>query len=129
MTADDFASFVLRLAGGAVATLTLTTVASHGVGHHAHITGTEGTFVLTGETKLELGRPGDPLEDVSAADDLSGQLPVDNLWGRAFVRLLRELVRVLEGGVAAGTPATFKDGLAVQRVLDAVRAGGATPLD
>jgi len=129
VTADDFASFVLRLAGGAVATITLTTVAHHGPGHHGQITGSDGTFVLTGETKLELGRLGGPLEDASAADDLMGKIPVNNMWARSFVRLMREMVRVLEGGVAAGTPATFRDGVAVQRVLDAVRAGGATPLD
>jgi predicted dehydrogenase len=139
VTADDFASFVLRLAGGTVATVTLSTVAFHGPGHHAQITGAEGTVVLTGETKLELGRPGGPLEDISMADDLSGQVPVNNMWARSFVRLMRELVRVLDGGgggrgggggaAAAPAPATFRDGLAVQRVLDAVRAGGAAPLD
>ncbi|OLC77034.1 MAG: hypothetical protein AUH78_05240 [Gemmatimonadetes bacterium 13_1_40CM_4_69_8] len=129
VTADDFATFVLRLGSGAVATVTLTAVAFHGTGHHAQITGSDGTFVLRGETKLEVGRPGAPLEDISVTDDLSGQVPVNNMWARSFVRLMRELVRVLEGGAAEGTPATFRDGVQVQRVLDAVRAGGATPLD
>ena len=129
VTADDFASFVLRLGTGAVATITLTAVGLHGTGHQAHVTGSDGTFVLTGETKLELGRPGAPLEDVSVPDDLAGQLPVNNMWARSFVRLMRELVTVVEGGAAAGTPATFRDGVQVQRVLDAVRAGGGTPLD
>ena len=85
--------------------------------------------MLSGETRLEVGRPGAPLEDISVTDDLSGQVPVNNMWARSFVRLMRELVRVLEGGAAEGTPATFRDGVQVQRVLDAVRAGGATPLD
>jgi predicted dehydrogenase len=129
VTADDFTSCVLRLAGGAIATITLTTVAHHGPGHHAQITGSDGTFVLTGETKLEFGRAGGALEDVSAPDDLTGKIPVNNMWARSFVRLMREMVRVLEGGAAGEMAATFRDGLAVQRVLDAVRAGGATPLD
>jgi len=129
VTADDFASFVLRLGTGAVATVTLSAVGFHGTGHQAHVTGSDGTVVLTGETKLELGRPGAPLEDISVPDDLAGQVPVNNMWARSFVRLMRELVTVVEGGTAAGTPATFRDGVQVQRVLDAVRAGGGTPLD
>ncbi|HYS19910.1 MAG TPA: Gfo/Idh/MocA family oxidoreductase [Gemmatimonadales bacterium] len=129
VTADDFASFVLRLGTGAVATVTLSAVGFHGTGHQAHVTGSDGTVVLTGETKLELGRPGAPLEDISVPDDPAGQMPVNNMWARSFVRLMRELVTVVEGGTAAGTPATFRDGVQVQRVLDAVRAGGGTPLD
>ena len=129
VTADDFASFVLRLGSGAVATITLTAVAFHGAGHHTQITGSDGTFVLTGETKLEVGRPGAPLEDVSVTDDLAGLVPVNNMWARSFVRLMRELVGRLEGETATGTPATFRDGAQVQRVLDAVRRGGSTPLD
>ncbi len=129
VTADDFVSFVLRLGSGAVATITLTAVGFHGAGHHAHITGSEGTLVLTGETKLEVGEPGAPLQDISVPDDLAGQLPVNNMWARSFVRLMREVVGKLEGKAAAVTPATFRDGAQVQRVLDAVRQGGATPLD
>jgi len=133
VTADDFASFALRLGSGAVATITLTAVGFHGAGHHAQVTGSEGTFVLSGETKLEVGRPGGPLEDISVPDDLAGQLPVNNMWARSFVRLMRDLVGRLEGrtpaGEERGTPATFRDGAQVQRVLDAVREGGGTPLD
>ena len=129
VTADDFATFVLRLGSGAVATVTLTAVAFHGTGHHAQITGSDGTFVLSGETKLEVGQPGAPLEDISVPDDLAGELPVNNMWARSFVRLMRELVGKLEGKPATGTPATFRDGAQVQRVLDAVRLGGGTPLD
>src|SRR6059036_4285446 len=58
VTADDFASSVLRMASGAVATVTLSTVAHHGPGHLAQVTGSQGTLVLSGETKLELARAG-----------------------------------------------------------------------
>ena len=129
VTADEFASFVLRLADGAVATVTLSTVAHHGTGHFARVTGSEGTLVLTGETRLELGKPGGPMEDVSAPDDLMGKLPVNNMWARSFVRLARDLVRAVGGAALEGMPATFHDGWLVQRVLDAVRAGVAAPLD
>ncbi len=129
VTADDFASFVMRLASGAVATITLTTFAFHGPGHFARVTGLEGSLVLTGETKLEIGRPGLALADVSVPDELSGQTVPNNMWARSCVRLLRDFVGVLEGRPAAGEPATFHDGVAVQRVMDAVRAGRGVRLD
>jgi predicted dehydrogenase len=129
VTADDFASFVMRLASGALATITLTTVASHGPGHFAQVSGTEGTLVLAGETKLGIGRPGASLEDISVPDELWEQTVPNNMWARSFVRLMRDLVGVLEGKPASGEPATFYDGLAVQRVMDAVRAGRGVRLD
>jgi predicted dehydrogenase len=129
VTADDFTSFVLRLAGGAVGSIMLSTVAHHGPGHFAQVTGSEGTIVVTGEAKLEIGPSGGPLEDISVADDLRGMLRADNMWGRSFPRLARDLVATIEGRGPTGTPATFRDGLAVQRVLDAVRAGARVRLD
>jgi predicted dehydrogenase len=129
VTADDYASCVLRLTGGAIATITLTTAATHGPGHFAQITGAEGTLVLTGERQLQLGRAGAPLEDISAPDELWEQVTPNNMWARSFVRLMRDLVGELEGRPATGLPATFADGLAIQRVMDAVRGGAAARLD
>lgn len=129
VTADDFASFVLRLGSGAVATLTLSSVAQHGPGHFGQITGSEGTLVLVGETKLELGRAGGPLEDVSAADELWERTTPNNMWARSFVRLLRDFTRVAGGAPPEGIPAGFADGLAIQRVLDAVHSGAGRRLD
>jgi predicted dehydrogenase len=125
VTADDYASCVLRTVSGVVATITLTTVAHHGSGHIGQLTGSEGTLLLSGETKLELGKPGGPLEDISAPDDLWEKMKPNNMWARSFVRLMREMVQVIRGGAPQGEPATFRDGWRVQRVLDAVRAGGA----
>ena len=129
VTADDYASFVLRLASGALATITLTTMSGHGPGHFAQLTGRDGTLVLTGETRLEIGRPGAPLEDASAPDELWERTTPNNMWARSFVRLMRDLVAALEGRPATGTAATFRDGWAVQRVMDAVRAGSGGRLD
>ena len=98
VTADDFTSCVLRTKSGAVATITLSTVAGHGPGHLGQVTGSDGTLLLSGETKLELGKPGGPLEDISAPDDLWGKTTPNNMWHRAFVRLLREMVGVMRGG-------------------------------
>ncbi|HMJ59797.1 MAG TPA: hypothetical protein VK467_11730, partial [Gemmatimonadales bacterium] len=122
-------SSVLRMASGAVATITLSTVASHGPGHLGQVTGSEGTLVLTGETKLELAKAGGPLEDVSAPDDLWEKTKPNNMWARSFVRLLRDMVKVIGGGVAEGEPASFRDGWQVQRVLDAIRGGRGVRLD
>src|SRR5438093_1750281 len=102
VTADDFAGFVLRLGGGAVATVTLSTVATHGPGHFAQITGSEGTLVLTGETRLEIGRRVAELEDISVPDDLWERTSPNNMWSRSFVRLMRDLVGVLDGRPATG---------------------------
>ncbi len=129
VTADEFASGVLTLGDGVVATVTLSAVAYHGAGHLAQITGSEGTLLLTGETKLEIGKLGGPLEDISAPDDLVGQTAVNNMWARSFVRLMRDLAGVVTGRESEGEPAGFRDGWKVQRVLDAVRAGRGTPLD
>jgi predicted dehydrogenase len=129
VTADEFVSGALTLSSGAVATLTLSAVAHHGPGHLAQITGAEGTLVLTGEGRLEIGPAGGPLEDISVADDLSGRTTVNNMWARSFVRLARDLVATIRGGTPSGNPAGFRDGWQVQRVLDALRAGGGTPLD
>lgn len=129
VTADDYTSGVLRTASGVVATLTLSAVAYHGPGHLAQVTGTEGTLVLTGEAQLELGKAGGPLEDVSAPDDLWEKTKPNNMWARSFVRLLRDMVRVIGGSAPEGEPATFRDGWQVQRVLDAVRGGRGVRLD
>jgi predicted dehydrogenase len=129
VTADDFASFVLGMSDGTVVTVTLSTTASHGPGHLAQVTGTEGTLLLTGETRLELGRAGGALEDVSAADDLWEKTTPNNMWARSFVRLMRDLAGELGGRPAEGVPATFRDGVAVQRVMDAVRGGRGLRLD
>jgi predicted dehydrogenase len=129
VTADDFTTCVLRMAAGAAATITLSAVAHHGPGHLAQITGSEGTLLLTGETKLELGKAGGPLEDVSAPDDLWERTKPNNMWTRSFVRLLRDMVGVIGGKAPDGEPATFRDGWQVQRVLDAVRGGRGVRLD
>ena len=129
VTAEESATFVLSLAGGEVATVTLSAVAHHGPGHLTQITGSEGTIQLAGEAKLEMGKAGAPLEEVAAPDDLWERTKPNTMWARGFVRLMRDFVRAAAGAPPEGQPATFQDGWAIQRVLDAVRAGGATRLD
>ncbi len=129
VTADDFASCVLQTGTGAVATITLTTVAHHGPGHLGQVTGSEGTLLLSGETQLELGKSGGPLENISVPDDLVDTMKPNNMWARSFVRLMRDMVHVINGGRPQSEPATFRDGWQVQRVLDAIRGGRGVQLD
>jgi predicted dehydrogenase len=129
VTADDYTGCVLQTASGMAATITLSTVAHHGAGHSSQVTGSDGTLLVTGETKLEFGKAGGPLEEISASDDLWEKTKPNNMWARSFVRLMREMVRVINGAEPEGEPATFKDGWQVQRVLDAVRGGGGIRLD
>jgi predicted dehydrogenase len=133
VTADDFASCVLHTARGVVLTITLSAVAHHGPGHLGQITGSDGTVLLTGETiretKLELGKPGGPLDDITAPDDLWEKTKPNNMWARSFVRLMRDMVRVIRGDPPEGEPATFRDGWQIQRVLDAIRGGRGVQLD
>jgi len=86
---------VLQSGSGAVATITLSTVAHHGPGHVGQVTGARETLLLSGETKLEFGKPGGPLEDISAPDDLWEKTKPNNMWARSFIRLLREMVEVM----------------------------------
>jgi predicted dehydrogenase len=86
-------------------------------------------LLLSGETKLEFGKSGGPLEDISAPDDLWEKTKPNNMWARSFVRLMREMVHVIRGGAPQGEPATFRDGWEVQRVLDAVRSARGVRLD
>jgi predicted dehydrogenase len=43
------------------------------------------------------------------------------LWGLSFIRLVEHLVRAALDGGPVAPAATFRDGLEVQRVMDAVR--------
>jgi predicted dehydrogenase len=129
VTADDFVSCVLQTSSGVVATITLSAVAHHGPGHLGQVTGSDGTLLVSGETTLEFGKAGGPLEDISVADDLWEQTKPNNMWARSFVRLMREMVSVIRGGTPTGEPATFRDGWQVQRVLDAIRGGRGVQLD
>lgn len=129
VTADDFTSCLVRTQTGVVATIMLSTVAHHGPGHLGQVTGSTGTLLLTGETRLEMGRSGGPLEDISVRDDLWERTTPNNMWARSFVRLFRDMIAVIGGAAPAVEPPTFRDAWQVQRVLDAVRADGGVPLD
>ena len=125
VTSDDSAAVHLRLRGGALAAMTFSAVAS-GPDQPTALTihGEHGAFRLTGE-ELLFAKPRGPLERI-AGGDLSqrpGNSP-GGAFGTGTYLLGVALRRAIDDGdrSALAPAATFEDGLAQQRVLDAARS-------
>lgn len=128
VTADDFTAFALRFPGGAVASVVLSAVAAHAVGPRVEVWGDEGTLVLDDQDRLWGARLGAALSELTepeTAEPPPGMRYVP-LWGLAFVRLVDHVVRVVLDGEPVAPAATFEDGLAVQRAMDAIRGTAPT---
>jgi predicted dehydrogenase len=128
VTSDDFSTVNLRSTAGAIAAMTFSTVAS-GPDEPATLTihGEEGAMRLIGEELLTAMR-GEPFT-LAAGGELSERR--GNSAGGAFgsgTFLLGQALRSAldDGNVSAlADAATFDDGLAQQRVLDAARESSA----
>jgi len=128
VTSDDFSTVNLRSTAGAIAAMTFSTVAS-GPDEPATLTihGEEGAMRLIGEELLTAMR-GEPFT-LAAGGELSERR--GNSAGGAFgsgTFLLGQALRsALDDGnrSALADAATFDDGLAQQRVLDAARESSA----
>ena len=134
--ADEFAAIHLRVGRGVQATILLSAVAHRGPALRLEVFGTEGMLRFDSEGRLwgsrcesGVGAGDPPLEELSESEDLGREarraVP-DSPSARAFVHFAQALV----GAVRSGAPtvpeaARFDDGLAVQEVLDAVRASAA----
>lgn len=124
VTSDDFASINLRLSAGAIATMTFSAVAS-GPDEPTTLTihGEEGALRLVGEELLTAMR-GEPFTVATSAgrSDRRGN-SAGGAFGSGTYLLGRALRSALEDGdrTALSLAATFEDGLAQQRVLDAAR--------
>jgi predicted dehydrogenase len=128
VTADDFTTFALRFASGAVATVVLTAVATRPLGPRIEVWGDAGALWLDEEERLWGARAGGAAEELTRPETLAAPRGMEyaSLWGLSFVRLVDHLVAATLDGAPLAPLATFRDGLAVQRVLDAVRrASGA----
>lgn len=123
VTSDDFAAVHLRLAGGAIAAMTFSSVAAVDEPTTLTLHGERGAFRLTGEEWLRADRG---WNFVRAAGSNLSDAPGNSLggaFGSGTIELARALRAALEGDRDALAPAaTFADGLAQQRVLDAARA-------
>ncbi len=124
VTSDDVAAVHLRLAGGALAMLSIGAVAS-GPDEPATITlhGESGAMRLAGE-ELLLARPMKAFARIAGGDlqQRAGNSP-GGAFGTGTLLLARAVRAAIESGnrEALAPAATFEDGLAQQRVLDAAR--------
>jgi len=126
-TADDLAYFTAEMASGAVAQVIMSGVAAHNLGNVTQICGSAGTVKLSNDDeRLWLARAGHGFEEITEADP-NAALPGVNagIWNVSVVALLQELAAAIQEGRRPARGATFVDGLANQRVLDAVRVSGA----
>jgi predicted dehydrogenase len=128
VTADDFADLQLRLKNGTIAVIALSAVAS-GPDEPTAITlhGENGALRLTGE-ELLFAKRNEPFGRI-AGDDMAkrpGNSP-GGAFGSGTYYLALALKAALEEGKrdSLAPAATFEDGLANQRVLDAARASSA----
>lgn len=122
-TADDLAYFTAEMESGAVAQVFMSGVAAHNIGNHTRICGSEGTVTLSNnDERLFFARAGEDFEEITVTDpnaDLDGVNA--GIWNVSVVSLMREMVSAIREGRQPKHGATFKDGLANQMVLDAVR--------
>jgi predicted dehydrogenase len=125
VTSDDFTSVNLRLSNGAIAAMTFSAVAS-GPDEPTMLTihGEEGALRLVGEELLTALR-GEPFTVATSGDrsDRRGN-SAGGAFGTGTYLLGRALRTALDDRdrSALSNAATFEDGLAQQRVLDAARA-------
>ena len=126
-TADELASVWMRMQSGASVNLSTSVLVPGGHGFHLLYTGSEGSLRLDGENELWHARHGEEFQRLEVEDDR----PTPNELGiqdhGPFARALPLFLREVVGAVSAGRTtiegaASFEDGLAVQRVLDAARA-------
>lgn len=121
-TADDVSHLTLQMQSGALAQIFMSGVAAHTMGNVTQVFGSRGTLLLDNETeRLLYARSGQSFEDISM-DDPNAALPGLNkgIWNVSVVAALREVAAAITGGRRLAKGATFFDGLANQRVLDAV---------
>jgi predicted dehydrogenase len=125
-TADDVAYFTAEMAGGAVAQVFMSGVAAHNMNNVTQIFGSKGTIRLHNEDeRLWLAPSGGTFEDITEPDanaSLPGVGP--GIWNVSVVALMQELCAAIREARPLRRGATFADGVANQRVLDAVRLSG-----
>ncbi|MDQ7843500.1 MAG: Gfo/Idh/MocA family oxidoreductase [Armatimonadota bacterium] len=123
VTSEDFTTFALHFASGAVATVLLSVVAAHAEGPRIELWGDEGSLRLDGQERLWGARKGGEWRELTEPETLTAPPGMDypSLWGLSFVRFADHLIAAILDHSPLAPAATFADGLAVQRVLDVIR--------
>lgn len=126
--ADDTFAFLLRFGGKATGVVQFLTHAHHGFGVRLEAYGTKGSLVMLDDKRLLAGRAGESLAEVPipAHFEIPGvTFPAQyESYIPAFAVMVDNLVQAVRGRNEPGPSrsyATFRDGVAVQAVLDAVR--------
>ncbi len=122
-TADDQFSFTAEMQSGALCSVFVSSAARHSFSNQTRIFGSEGTIALAdSDEKLLLARAGEDFADVSRRDP-NADLPGVGvgIWNVSFVALMQELTAAIREERALAWGATFEDGHACQRAMDAIR--------
>jgi len=126
VTSDDFTTFALRFRSGAVAAVILSVVAAHPGGPRLELWGEDGSLRLDGDERLWGARRGEEWRELTEPETADAPPGMDYapLWGLSFVRVTDHLVKAILDGGPVEPAASFADGVAVQRVMDAVKEAG-----
>ncbi len=121
-TADDETSFTLELTNCPIASVFISSAARHGIGNHTWIFGSEGTIKLSNDDeRLLVAKAGEDFVDMSVVDPNADKPGVNaGIWNVSVVGLMAELTAAIREGRPLKQGATFADGYACQKVMDAV---------
>ncbi len=125
-TADDLAWMSLEMHSGAIAQVFMSGVAAHNVGNLTQVFGSKGTVTLdNADEKLWFAKAGQGFDEITETDPNAALAGLNKgIWNVSVVGVLREFAAAIAEGRPLNEGATFHDGLANQRVLDAVRLSG-----
>lgn len=119
VTADDTASLLLKLTNGSTVTVQLSAVAPHSL-KRLEAFGSAGSLILEDDERLLAARVGEAIREVEVPERLRPRKRGEQTLIGPFVVLAERMLARIRGESGADFP-TFRDGVAVQAVLDAAR--------
>jgi len=130
VTADELASLRLRFAGGATGELRTSCTLPGPYVFELEVAGSDGALRIVGGDALSVSQAGEAFEPEELAQPLPPaaffEMEDHGVFGRCLPLYLRALIDALRAGESSlPEAATFADGLAIQRVLDAARSSAA----
>ncbi len=129
VTADEYAGLMLRLESGATVDLRTSVMLPAEHAFVVQVAGEEGTARIVGGDKLLFGKAGEELAPVEVEPPLPSYeelgIPAAGIFARCLPLYLKDVVGAVRDGSELEDAATFADGLATQRVLDAARRSAA----